>query len=394
MKNPAKLTAAACYIGYITQGIVNNLAPLLFITFIGNGWVSLSTVTFLTTANFAVQLCVDLLSAFFVDKIGYRTCAVAAHFFAAAGLVGMAVLPDILPSPFLGLIISVILYALGGGLLEVLVSPIIEACPSDNKAAAMSLLHSFYCWGVVAVVLLSTVFMAVFGRENWRILCWLWAIVPLFNAFFFTRVPIYRLTEKEDSMKLSELFKSRAFLLFLMMMFAAGASELAMSQWASAFAEASLGISKSVGDLAGPCAFALLMGAARTVYARFGDRINIRRFIFYSSALCLCGYLIASLSGIPVLSLLGCGICGFAVGIMWPGVFSLASASLPKGGTALFAMLALAGDLGCTGGPTAVGLVSAASGGSLKAGLLAASVFPLIMLLGSARRNRGDAERG
>lgn len=386
-----KSTVYACYVGYVVQGVVNNLAPLLYLTFISLQWVSLSTVTLLATVNFATQLTVDLLSAKFVDKIGYRQCVVAAHFFAALGLVGLAVLPSLLP-PFLGLLISVMLYAVGGGLLEVLVSPIVEACPSDNKSAAMSLLHSFYCWGVVAVVALSTAFLAVFGRDNWRILCFVWAAVPVLNGIAFTKVPIRRLTESGEGMTVKELFKSRLFLIFALMMFASGASELSMAQWASAFAEGSLNVPKAVGDLAGPCLFAVLMGLARMIYAKFGGKIGLEKYILVCGAMCVAGYFLSALSGIPAVALLGCGICGFAVGVMWPGVYSIASASLPKGGTALFAMLALAGDLGCTGGPTVVGFVSSAFGGSLRAGLLAAAIFPAVMVLGMLLLSRAKKE--
>ena len=375
-------TVYACYIGYITQGIVNNLAPLLFLTFINSGWATLGSVTLLTTLNFATQLAVDLLSACFVDKIGYRKCVVAAHIFCFFGLVGMAVLPFYLPSPFAGLLISAVLYAVGGGLLEVLVSPIVEACPSDNKAGAMSLLHSFYCWGVVAVIALSTLWLWLFGRESWRLLCVIWAIIPLANAFFFTRVPINSLTSEGEGMSLGGLFKTGIFWIFMLLMFAAGASELAMAQWASAFAESGLGVQKAIGDLAGPCVFAILMGVARVFYAKFGDKIKLESFILISGLLCLISYLAASLCPIPAVALLGCGLCGFSVGIMWPGVFSIASASMPKGGTALFALLALAGDLGCTGGPTFVGLISSAAGDSLRTGLLAAVIFPAVMIAG------------
>lgn len=382
MQKSFKQTIYASYICYISQGIVNNLAPLLFLTFISLKWVSLSTVTLLTTVNFFTQLSVDLLSAYFVDRIGYRICVVAANIFTATGLIGMAVLPSVLPSPFAGLIISVILYAIGGGLLEVLVSPIVEACPSENKEKAMSLLHSFYCWGVVIVVAFSTLFFTVFGRENWRWLCFAWAILPLLNAFLFTRVPINTLTEKGEGMTLKQLFTKKVFLVFALLMFAAGASELAMAQWASAFAESSLGVSKTIGDIAGPCAFSVLMGMARAIYGKFGDKLKLHICILSCSVLCALSYLAAALSPLPVFSLIGCAVCGFSVGIMWPGTFSLAAKSMPKGGTALFAMLALAGDLGCTCGPTAVGIVSSLNGDSLRTGLLAATLFPIIMIIG------------
>lgn len=382
MEKKYKNTIYACYIGYISQGITNNFAPLLFVSFITYGWASLRTVTMLTTINFLIQLSVDYISTYFVDKIGYRVSIVAAHIFDAFGLVGLAVLPSILPNPFLGLLIADVLYAFGGGLLEVLVSPIVEACPNDNKSAAMSLLHSFYCWGVVLVVGFSTLFMLIFGRESWRYLCIIWAAVPLFNAFFFTRVPINRLTEDGEGMSVKDLLKDRIFWIFALLMVAAGASELAMSQWASAFAESTLGIPKTIGDLAGPCFFAVLMGTSRALYGKFGSKFNLKAFIICSSGLCFLSYIAAAASRNSAFSILGCAMCGFSVGIMWPGVFSLASEKMPKGGTALFALLALAGDLGCTAGPTLVGLVSAASGDNLKAGLALATVFPIIMIFG------------
>ena len=251
-KLSCKHTIFACYAGYITQAIVNNLSPLLFVIFRDTFDLPLSEITLLITINFLIQLCVDCLSAVFVDKIGYRKCIVAAHVFAVAGLASLAILPFIMP-PFAGLLVSVFLYAVGGGLIEVLISPIVEACPTDNKASVMSLLHSFYCWGTVAVILLSTLFLTLAGRENWQILALLWAVFPLVNAVFFTQVPIAPLTEEGEGMKTRELFKSGLFWIFVVLMVASGASEQAMSQWASAFAELGLGVSKTVGDLAGPC---------------------------------------------------------------------------------------------------------------------------------------------
>ena len=382
MQKSYQKTIYACYIGYITQGIVNCFAPLLFLTFISYGWADLGTVTLLTTVNFATQLLVDILSAKFVDKIGYRACIVAAHVFSAAGLIGLSVLPRIIPIPFVGLLIAVILYAIGGGLLEVLVSPIVEACPSENKAAAMSILHSFYCWGVVAVISVSTLYMWLFGRDSWHSLAFIWAILPLANAVLFSRVPINKLTEEGEGMTIRELFKTKMFWIFMLLMMAAGASEMAMSQWASAFAESGLQVSKAVGDLAGPCLFSILMGLARALYGKFGAKINLRAFIMLSGVLCLLSYIATSVSPSPILSLVGCGICGVSVGIMWPGVFSLAAEGMPKGGTALFAMLALAGDLGCTSAPTFVGFVSSAAGDNLRIGIALSVIFPILLIIG------------
>lgn len=385
-------TIYACFIGYIVQAIVNNFVPLLFLTFQDTYGIPLSKITMLVTINFGLQLLVDLVSIGFVDKIGYRASMLAAHAFVTAGLVTLAALPQVLADPFVGLLIAVVLYAVGGGLLEVLVSPVVEACPTDNKEKAMSLLHSFYCWGHVGVVLLSTVFFKVFGIGSWRVLACIWALVPLLNAFLFARVPMVSLIEEgEKGMTMKELAGQKIFWVFLLMMMCAGASEQSVSQWASAFAEKGLGVSKTVGDLAGPMAFAILMGSARAFYGKYGEKINLEKFMAGSSILCVISYLCISLVPSPVFGLIGCGICGLSVGIMWPGTFSRAVAAIPRGGTALFALMALAGDLGCSGGPTVVGMVSSCFGEDIRKGILAGVLFPLLLFVGNMQRNSKPA---
>ena len=386
-------TLIACFVGYIVQAIVNNFVPLLFLTFQRTYDIPLSQITMLITFNFGVQLLVDLLSVSFVDRLGYRFCMVLAHILSAAGLIFLTVLPEILPSAFAGILIAVMIYAIGGGLLEVLVSPVVESCPSDNKEKAMSMLHSFYCWGHMGVVLISTVFFSAFGITNWKILAVLWAIVPLVNAAAFTKVPIRSLMEEgETGLSLKELLTMKTFWILLIMMICAGASEQGVSQWASTLAEKGLGITKTAGDLAGPMAFAILMGASRAFYGKYGDRISLDRFMVLSSLLCIASYLGISLLGMPQLSLVCCALCGLSVGIMWPGTFSKAAAALPKGGTAMFALLALGGDVGCSGGPTLVGFVSELFGGDLKKGILAGVVFPVLLLLGVALCRKGKEE--
>ncbi len=383
MKNQYNKTITACFVGYIVQAVVNNFTPLLFLFFQKSYHVPLSQITLLVTFNFGIQLLVDLLSVGFIDKIGYRASMVIAHVLSAAGLVLLTVLPDVLPTPFVGILIAVMIYAIGGGLLEVLVSPVVEACPSDNKEKAMSMLHSFYCWGHAGVVFISTLFFYVAGIENWKILAIIWALIPVGNAIVFTRVPIATLIEDgESGLGLKELFRMKIFWVLLVMMICAGASEQAVSQWASTFAEKGLGISKTAGDLAGPMAFAILMGTSRLFYGKYGDRIHLERFMVYSSLLCILSYLGISLFPVPLLSLIACAVCGLSVGIMWPGTFSKASAALPKGGTAMFALLALGGDIGCSGGPTLVGMVSGALGDNLKIGVLAGIIFPALLLMG------------
>ena len=374
-------TLSACYTGYITQAIVNNFAPLLFLTFQSAFGLSLDKVALLVTINFGVQLTVDYLSARFVDRIGYRPCIVAAHVLSALGLIGLALFPSILPSAYVGLVIAVVLYAIGGGLIEVLISPIVEACPTERKEAAMSLLHSFYCWGHVFVVLVSTAFFATAGIGNWRVLACCWAIVPAANAIYFTKVPINSLTDESEGMSIGQLARKGMFWLLLLLMVCAGASEQAMSQWASAFAEAGLGVSKTMGDMLGPCMFAITMGLARVIYSRVADRLPLTPAMTICGALCILSYLMAGLSANPIMGLAGCALCGFSVGIMWPGAFSTGVKALPAGGTALFALMALAGDLGCSTGPTLVGLVSGAAGDDLRMGFLAALVFPVLLII-------------
>ncbi|MBO5376777.1 MAG: MFS transporter [Ruminiclostridium sp.] len=384
-------TIAACYIGYITQAIINNFLPLLFITFNSTYNISLEKIGLLVSVNFFTQLLVDMIAAKAADKIGYRVLVVAAHVFAVIGLVSLSFLPDLLPDPYIGICFSVILYAIGGGLTEVLISPIVEACPTDGKSAAMSLLHSFYCWGSVLVVAGTTVFFSVFGIEMWRIAACFWAIIPLFNIFYFMLVPINRLTEEGEGMGVRQLLKSGIFRILAVFMLCAGASELAMSQWASAFAESGLNVSKTMGDLLGPCFFAVLMGASRIVHAKFGEGIGLEKYLSISALVCIASYIIAAFSPVPILSLIGCGICGFSVGEMWPGTFSLATEKCPKGGTTMFALLALAGDCGCGLGPTVVGFVSGALGDNLKLGIVSAVVFPLILFTGLALTGKKKA---
>lgn len=388
-----KSTLAACYTGYVVQAVVNNFVPLLFLTFQDTYGISLSRITILITVNFLTQLIVDMLSAGFVDRAGYRASAVAAHAFAFAGLAGLAFLPDVTADPFASLLISVVVYAVGGGLLEVLISPIVEALPTKNKEKSMSMLHSFYCWGYAGVVLVSTLFFHLAGMENWKFLALAWAFLPICNAFAFTRVPMAPLLEDgESEMTPGSLFKNKLFWVLLVMMVCAGASEQAVSQWASVFAEKGLGISKSAGDLAGPMAFALLMGLSRLFYGKYGHRINLERFMAASGLLCIVSYLGISLLPVPQLSLAACAVCGLSVGIMWPGTFSKAAASLPKGGTAMFALLALGGDIGCSGGPTLVGLVSDAMDNDLKIGILAGVLFPLLLSAGIVLAKRPEVK--
>lgn len=380
-KNKYGKTKLACYLGFVTQAICANFLPLLYITFHESYGISFGSLALISTLFFFTQLVVDFICAAIVDKIGYRPCVITAEVTSFLGLAGLAVLPDLMPSPIVGILICVIFYAIGSGLAEVLVSPIIEACPFDNKDSIMSLLHSFYCWGWVFVILGSTAFFTIFGIENWKILALLWSAIPLFNIYNFAVCPIEKLTEDGESMNMGQLFKTKIFWVFILLMVCAGSSELAMAQWASAFAESALGVTKTIGDLAGPCGFAVCMGISRSIYGKFGEKVDLSKFMIFSGLLCTGCYLAAGVSNLPVLGLIGCAVCGFSVGIMWPGSISISSKILPKGGTAMFALLALAGDLGGSVGPTIIGTVSQNAGDDLRVGVLAGIGFPIILVI-------------
>jgi fucose permease len=397
MKLSYRHTLLASYIGYITQAIINNLPPLLFLTFNRQFGITLEKIGLLVSINFGIQITVDIIAVRFVDRIGYRRCITGAHVCCVLGLAGFCVFPFIM-DPYAGILAATALNAIGGGFLEVLVSPIVEALPGEEKAGAMSLLHSFYCWGHVAVVLLSTLYFSLAGISFWRYLPLAWAAVPLVNTFLFVKAPILLPVDPGKAMPVGRLFGSKVFLMMFMMMICAGASEQAMSQWSSLFAEAGLRVSKSLGDLLGPCAFALLMGVSRLIYGVKSSRINLGKALAASSMLCLFSYMLAVFSKNPFFSLAGCALCGLSVGIMWPGTFSFAAGRFPQGGTAMFALLALSGDIGCSAGPGLVGLLSSVGENSmavihcllpinldavqsgLRSGLLAAAVFPILML--------------
>lgn len=376
-------TIRACFVASSVQSVVINFAPLLYLTFHNSYNIPLAKITLLVTINFLLQLVVDAASIGFVDRLGYRAGIVLAHAFSAAGLILMALLPDVTPDPYTGLLIATIVYSIGSGLLEVLTSPIMEACPTKSKDRAMSLMHSFFCWGHMVVVLVSTLFFIIFGVENWKILTLIWALVPLLNMINFVRVPIAPLLkEGETGLSVIELAKNKLFWLMLLVMVCGGASEQSVSQWASALAESGLGVSKTLGDLMGPMFFACTMGIARVFYSKAEGKISLERFMLVCGVLCVFAYLLVALSPWPVIGLIGCGICGFSVGIFWPGTLSLASATLPRGGTMMFCLLALAGDLGCSAGPTLAGMVSSANGDNLQRGILFAVIFPAVLVFG------------
>lgn len=386
-------TLYACYLGYITQAVVVNLAPLFFVIFQNSYGVSYSDLAGLVLLSFVVQIAADAAMIKVTPVVGYRKCAVAAHVFAALGLAGLGILPALI-TPYPAILICVVLYSVGGGLTEVVISPIVDALPGDAKASAMSLLHSFYSWGQMLVVVVTTAVLALIGDDNWRFIPLVWAMIPFFNLFNFMRVPIVEVSEEQKQSGVGTFLRSPIFLTALFMMICGGASEMAMAQWASLFAERALGVSKVLGDLLGPCFFALCMGIGRTAYGILGDaKVNIEKALMACAGLSVVCYLVTVFMPVPVISLLGCAFCGFGVSLMWPGVLSYTSQKYSyNAGPVLFSLLALGGDVGCSLGPWITGVVSdlylAAAGGgaeaqsqAIRCGILAAAVFPLGMLL-------------
>lgn len=387
-----KKTKIACYLGFITQAITANFAPLLFLKFHNDYHVSLGSIGLISIVFFVTQLLVDLFCAKYVDRIGYRVSIVTSEICAAAGLIGLAFLPELPANPFIGILISVVIYAVGSGLIEVLCSPIVEACPFENKEATMSLLHSFYCWGSVGTILVSTIFLAIFGMDSWKWLACIWALVPLYNIYNFATCPIEHLVEDGEGMGIKRLFQTPLFWLAVVLMICSGASELAMAQWASAFAESALGLTKAIGDLLGPCMFAVAQGISRVIYGNSGEKLELKKYMIFSGMLCLACYLLTALSDIPVLGLIGCIVCGFSCGIMWPGTISISSKTFPKGGTVMFALLAMAGDLGAAMGPGLVGRVSQMFSDNMKVGIGAGCFFPIVLVIAVLFFNKNQTE--
>ena len=380
-------TKIACYIGYIVQGIINNIAPLLFVIFSEKFDITLSRLSLLITINFGTQLLIDTLSIKFVDKIGYKKLAIFSQAVTFVGLSCLSILPNILPNAYIGIVIAIMLSAIGSGLTEVIISPIVESIPGEKKTAEMSLLHSFYCWGQVTVVALTTIMIKIFGNDLWYIAPLVWAIIPLINTFNFIGVPIVPNLTKEEKTPFLKMLLSKQFVLCIVIMICSGASEIAMSQWSSYFAEAGLKVSKMTGDLLGPCLFAIFMGTGRMIFGFIGEKINLKNALCLSAVFCGTCYILTSIIENPIISLVMCALTGLSVSIMWPATLSLAARLFPKAGGAMYSVLALSGDSGCTLGPWFISFMSLKlsleSNGSeaLKSGLGFGAIFPIIMIV-------------
>ena len=397
MKLSYRSTILACYNGYITQAICINLAPLLYLTFQREFSLSVTQVGLLIAVNFATQILVDVLASHYANRLNLRAMAILAHIFAAGGLVGLAVFPKLMP-PLLGLLFAEAVLGLGGGFTEVIISPLMEACPTEEKSGNMSLLHSFYCWGQAGVVLFSGIYFYFFEiSSSWYYLPIIWSIIPLLGAVAFAIVPIYNLpTQEGEKSPIGRLFHTPLFLVFFLMMLCAGASEMVMSQWASAFVESALGIDKALGDLLGPCMFAVMMGIARLLYGKLSGHVDLTNWMILGCIGCILAYFLAAFAPHPILALIGCALCGFSVGVFWPGTLSHAAASIPLGGVSMFAILAVAGDIGCLSGPYVAGVIADAFGQDLRAAFVFATVFPIICLtvlsLQKRKKNKGGTQ--
>lgn len=378
MSSKYRSTKLACYVGYIVQAVINNFLPILFIALQDVYELSYEKLARLIVFNFVTQMVTDLITPKIVEKTGYKKAAVICHGAAALGLALLGILPRFIP-PYSGIIISIIVYAFGSGLIEVLVSPIIEMLPTTDKSGNMSILHSFYCWGQAFTIIVTTFLVKVFGYGNWTIIPLVWAVLPFINMFFFMRVPVVEPEKEKKNAGFKELVRNRRFLIYMVMMLCAGATEIAMAEWASMFVQKALGVSKVVGDLTGPCAFALFMGIGRMWYAAVAKRVNFRKTLIILSTLCFICYVVVAVCNIPWVSLIFCAICGFTVSISWPGIYSAGAEEFPDGSSVMYSVFAMCGDTGCCLGPWALGIVADSFG--LNTGFAVTSVFAVIMII-------------
>lgn len=393
------LTKVACYIGYVVQAVVNNLLSLLFVIFNAQPYnISLEKLGSIIFINFAAQLFIDYISVFFTSRFGYKKCVVFAQATSVVGFVLLGFLPRVI-EPYFGILFSILFLAVGSGLIEVLISPIIEALPSDNKASNMSFLHSFYCWGQVLTVIGTTALVFALGNDKWFYIPFVWSIIPFINTLLFTRCDILELENNSAHSSALSLLKNKSVYKYMVFMFCAGASEITMVQWSSFFVEKGFGTEKWLGDLIGPCLFAVLMGIGRIGYGILGKKVSLERLLCYFSALCFVCYLVVALSNNGIICALGCAVCGLSVSVMWPGVISLSAEKFHSSGTAIFSLMAMLGDIGCAVGPWILGLIAEyafdynlgrhlisalninSTQSNMQLGFLICSIFPLIMFL-------------
>ena len=352
-----KSTIAACYIGSFVQAIIVNTTPILFIPLREQFGLTFQQMGLLVLINFISQVGCDILFSNAIDKYGFRRFVVAAHGLAVVGLVLFAASPLLFDRPFAGFVTATIIFSGSGGLLELLLSPIVNAIPTDEKAGAMSVLHSFYSWGQAAVILLTTVLLFVFGRAWWQWIILIWTLVPLFNFFFLMRVPFAPNVPEEQRQGMDKILLKPFFIAALATILCGAAAELCISQWASAYLEEAMRLPKVVGDVGGVCLFAVMMGVGRLFYGMYGKKINVSLMMLIGTVGAAACYITVALSGTAVLSLLACGLCGLCVSLLWPGTLVVASEHYPLAGAWMFAILA-AGDIGASAGPWLMGVVA------------------------------------
>ena len=383
-------TKIASYVGFVVQAVINNFLPILFIVFQNVYGLSYEKLARIIVFNFATQIIVDMCVPKIISALGYRKCAVMCQGLAALGLMMLGILPNIMENTYFAIIMSVMVYAFGSGLMEVALSPLVEGLPSKNKRGSMAILHSFYCWGQAFTVIVTTALVLGFGFKNWTYVPLVWASIPFFNMFAFLKVPIIEpdKTEKRDG--LLNLLRNDKFRLYMIMMLCAGAAEVAMAQWASLFAQNALGVSKVVGDLAGPCAFAVFMGTGRIWYALAAKKVSFKKTIIVMSiGACIC-YMMVAICNVAAVSLVFCAICGFTVSIAWPGIYSAGAVAFPKASAVMYSVFAMCGDTGCALGPWLIGIIADNLG--LNIGFAAASIFPIGMILSAVLLLKKDCK--
>ena len=376
-----KITKYTCYLFYVLQGTLLNLTPLLFVPLMEQYGLSYMKLGALASVNFATQLIVDIVLSKLTDKHRYR---ISLRLSASAAFIGYMIFawaPGRLGDPYTWLLIGTVVYSIGAGLMEITISPLIHALPDKAKGKSMAILHSFYAWGVVLTVIVSTSVLAIIGRDKWNFIVTGWLIVPVIGFILSCIMPVPK-PESGENERTAGSFRiliKPAFILFLAMIFFGSCAEAVMTQWSSAFLERAVGLDKLIGDIAGMSMFALMLGLCRMASAALDKKISLSTYMMLGTIGAVICYIIVSVSNVAAVSLIFCALTGFMVGMLWPGTLVLAADAFPKAGAWLFAYLAVAGDLGGVFGPWITGAIADRSG--LNAGLGAAAIFPVIGLI-------------
>lgn len=353
-----QLTTISCFVGIFCQAVSSNITAILFIPLMTLYGLSYVHLGLLVGINFTTQVLVDIIASRLVDRYGFRVFVLPSDILAVIGLVLFGLTPVLFDNILTGLVFSTIIFSASCGLQEVMLSPIVNAIPHNDKGPAMALMHSFYAWGQVATIIITTLFLFFFGIENWQVIVFLWALVPLVNFFMFLAAPFPGVIHENQRMTMRDLILKPFYLVALLAIMGGAATELVMNQWSSTFSEKVLELPKVTGDILGMCGFAVFLGLGRVLYGRYGSKINMNNVLVGSAAAAVVCYIAVAISPLPAISLAACAVCGLAASLLWPGTLVITAEKYPLAGAWIFAILAAAGDIGAASGPFAAGVIT------------------------------------